>query len=361
MQIGIVGLPFSGKSTLFSTLMARKSQDDSGKFKQEAERGIITVPDTRLDRLTEMFNPRKQVNATIEYIRVPGLDQESHKNTGLPSQFLSNIKTVDVILLLIRAFENEIYPHPLNSVDPVRDIKFIETEFILSDLSLIESRYEKLEKLIMKTQVEKDKRELAVLKKCRDILEQERPIRDLDLDESEELLIRGYQFLTMKAVLYTLNISENDLSKADTLISGISAQLSSNPQILALSVEIEKEISELEPEDARVFLEDLNITEPATAKMIHASYKLLGLHSFFTVGEDECRAWTIRKGTRAQKAAGVIHSDLEKGFIRAEVVSYDQLMELGSMQACKDKGVLRLEGKEYVVQDGDIVNVRFNV
>lgn len=361
MQIGIVGLPYSGKSTLFSTLLTHKSVDESGKYRQEAERGIVKIPDDRLEQLTQMFNPRKQVNATIEYIKVPGLDQDSHKDTGLPSQFLANAKTVDVVLLLIRAFENELYPHPLNSVNPLRDINFIQTEFILNDLSVIEGRYEKLEKLIMKTQVDKDKRELAVLKKCRDILDQERPLIDLNLDENEELLIRGYQFLTIKPMLYVLNIPESEISGSEKYISDVKDNISSDSIVIALSAEIEKEIAELDSEDTQLFLEDLGISEPATAKLINASYKLLGLQSFFTVGDDECRAWTIRKGTKAQKAAGVIHSDLEKGFIRAEVVEYETLMELGSMQACKDKGVLRLEGKEYIVQNGDIISVRFNV
>jgi GTP-binding protein YchF len=361
MQIGIVGLPFTGKSTLFSTLLEHKSSDGGGKYKQDAERGIVVVPDDRLDKLTEMFVPEKQINATIEFVKVPGLDQESHKDTGLPSQFLSNIKTVDVILLLVRTFESELYPHPSDTIDPMRDIKFIQTEFILSDLSIIENRYEKLEKLIMKTQVDKDKRELAVLEKCRDFLEEERPLIQLDINESEELLIRGYQFLTLKPVLYVMNIPESDLSQTAKIISEMTQKLSPGSKIIALSAEIEKEIAQLEPEDAQVFLEDLSISEPATAKLINASYELLGVQSFFTVGEDECRAWTIRTGTIAQKAAGVIHSDLEKGFIRAEVVSYDKLMELGSMQNCKSKGELRLEGKEYIVKDGDIISVRFNV
>jgi GTP-binding protein YchF len=246
-------------------------------------------------------------------------------------------------------------------VNPIRDINFIQTEFILNDLAVIEGRYEKLEKLIMKTQVDKDKRELAVLKKCRDILEEERPLIELNLDENEELLIRGYQFLTMKPMLYVLNIPESEIARSENYITDIKSSLSPDAVVIALSAEIEKEIAELDSDDAQVFLDDLEISEPATAKLINASYKLLGLQSFFTVGDDECRAWTIRKGTRAQKAAGVIHSDLEKGFIRAEVVAFTDLIELGTMQACREKGVLRLEGKEYVVQNGDIISVRFNV
>ena len=213
----------------------------------------------------------------------------------------------------------------------------------------------------MKTQVEKDKRELAVLKKCLDLLEQEHPLIELGLDEYEELLIRGYQFLTIKPILYVLNISESDLPKSEKIVSDIRDTLSPSAMVIALSAEIEMEIAELDPEDAQAFLQDLEIDEPATAKLIHASYGLLGLQSFFTVGEDECRAWTIRRGTKAQKAAGVIHTDFEKGFIRAEVISYDDFVEFGGEQGAKEAGKNRLEGKEYIVQDGDVMHFRFNV
>jgi GTP-binding protein YchF len=361
MQIGIAGLPFSGKSTLFETLLAHKSHDSSGKFRSEAERGIVIVPDDRLDKLSAMFNPRKTVNATIDYIKVSGLDQEGHKGSGLPSQFLSNMKTVELILVVIRAFENEVYPHPMGGVNPQRDINFINSEFLLNDLSIIENRVDKLEKLVMKTQVEKDKNELNVLKKCQSSLEEERPIRELDLTSQEELIIKGFQFLSAKPLLYVLNIAEGDLSQSETIIAEYQKDIGAGCDLTTMSAEIEKEISQLEESDAAVFLADLKITEPATKKLIRVSYDLLGLISFFTVGEDECRAWTIRAGTLAQKAAGTIHSDMEKGFIRAEVVSFDTLINEGGWQACKEKGVLRLEGKEYNVKDGDIMSIRFNV
>lgn len=361
MQIGIVGLPFSGKTTLFDTLMAHKSIDETKKFKSETERGIVKVPDERLDRLTKIFNPKKQVNATIEYLKVPGLDKEGHKGGGLPAQFLTNVKTVDTILLMVRNFENEMYPHPMESIDPLRDFRFINSEFLLSDLAIIENRVEKLEKLVMKTQQDRDKRELAVLQKCREILEQEMPLRELELDASEEMLIRGFQFLSSKPILYVININESDISNARNIIDSLQPHLGKNAEITALSAEIEKEISQLEDEDAATFLEDLGISEPATEKLIRVSYQLMGLQSFFTVGDDECRSWTIRAGTKAQKAAGEIHSDLEKGFIRAEVVHYNDLVAAGSWNACKEKGILRLEGKEYIVKDGDIISVRFNI
>jgi ribosome-binding ATPase YchF (GTP1/OBG family) len=219
----------------------------------------------------------------------------------------------------------------------------------------------KLEKLIMKSQTEKDKRELEILKKCQAILEEERPIRELDLSESEELIIKGFQFLSAKPVLFVLNIAESDIDNSDELIEQLKSCLGKNCSITALSAEIEKEISQLDSADAEAFLTDLHIEEPAMYKLIHRSYDLLGLISFFTGSEKECRAWTIRSGYTAQKAAGTIHTDMEKGFIRAEVVPYDVLLDLGSFQACREKGLLRLEGKEYIVQNGDVLAIRFNV
>lgn len=361
MQTGIVGLLYSGKSTLFSTLLSHQSSDGTAGHHGTTERGIIKVPDERLDRLTGMFNPKKKINATIEYLKVPGLEKATKQGEGLPPQFLANIKTVDLILIMIRAFDNEMYPHPMGSVNPARDIAFIEEEFLFSDLVIIESRIEKLEKMVLKTQDEKDKRELNVLQKFHSCLESEKPLRTVLLDDNEEMLIKGYQFITRKPVLFVLNIGENDIRKINSLIDKYKVNIAQGSQMTALSAEIENEISKLDDEDAAEFLEDLKITEPATSKLIRATYDLIGLQSFFTVGADECRSWNIKKGTIAQKAAGVIHSDLEKGFIRAEVVSYDDLVRLGSLQACKEHGILRLEGKEYIVKDGDILNIRFNV
>jgi GTP-binding protein YchF len=361
MQIGIVGLPFSGKTTLFETLLAHKSLDLSGKHKNETERGVVHVPDERLHQLTALFKPKKEIAATIEYIKVPGLEKEGHKGSGLPNQFLANTKTVDLILIMIRAFENDMFPHPMGSIDPKRDMRFINSEFLLNDLSIIENRIEKLEKLVMKTQNEKDKKELEVLGKCREILEKERPIRDLSLTEQEELLIKGFQFLSAKPLFYVLNIGEADIENSREIVKEYEQNLEIKCAIAALSADIEKEISRLEKDDALEFLKDLKIIKPAMEKLINVSYDLLGLISFFTVGDDECRAWTVKRNTRAQKAAGVIHSDLEKGFIRAEVVSYETLIKEGSLQACKEKGLLRLEGKDYSVQDGDIISVRFNI
>lgn len=359
MEIGIIGLPFSGKSTIFSTLLKHRESFDG---KHSAERGIVKIPDERLDCLTDIFKPQKKVHATIEYVKVPGLDSDGKKTQGLPSKFLTNLKNVDTLLIMVRNFENEFYPHPLDRIDPAGDIEFINAEFLLSDLMVVESRYEKLSKLVMKTQDEKDKRELALITRLKEQLEKERPIRELDFDENEDLIFRGYQFITAKPVLYVINISEDQISESAEIESNLQRFVTPNCALTSLSAEIEKEISDLANEDAAEFMEDLGIKEPALNKLIRTSQELLGLISFFTVGEDECRSWTIRKITTAQKAAGVIHSDLEKGFIRAETVHYDTLIEQnGSLSTCKEKGLLRLEGKEYIVQDGDILNIRFNV
>jgi GTP-binding protein YchF len=361
MQIGIIGLLYSGKSTLFSTLLAHQAHTSDSKYKMDAERGIIKVPDERLDRLTSLFNKEKKVNATIEFVKVTGIEKESHKGKGLPAQFLANIKTVDMILQVVRYFDNDSYPHPNGSIDPKRDITYINNEFLLSDLEIIENRIEKLEKTIMKTQDEKEKKEMEVLKKCKDYLEEERPLRELKLNEQEELLIRGYQFLTAKPVLYVINIAENEIQNTEKIVEQMKQVISPGCDLTTLSAEIEKEISELDTDDAGNFLNDLKISEPATHKLIRLSYQLLGVHSFFTIGDRECRAWTIKNGMNAQRAAGIIHTDMEKGFIRAEVVAYNDLMELGSLHACREKGVLRLEGKDYMVKDGDILNIRFNI
>jgi GTP-binding protein YchF len=361
MQIGIVGLPYSGKSTIFDTLLAHKTSDSSGKYKSEAEHGVVQIPDSRLDKLTAVLKSQKKVPTTIEYIKVSGLEKEGHKGTGLPPQFLANLKLVELILVMIRNFQNDMYPHPMGSIDPQRDINYINSEFLLNDLAIVENRIEKLEKLVMKTQQESEKRELKVLEKCRVILEEEKPIRELDLDENELLIIKGFQFLSAKPVLFVLNIAESDINRSESLVNELKPCLGEKCAITALSAEIEKEISLLDEDDGKVFLEDLHITEPATHKLIHKSYELLGLISFFTGSEKESRAWTLRSGYTAQKAAGTIHTDMEKGFIRAEVVPYETLIELGSFQACKEKGLLRLEGKDYIVKDGDVLTMRFNV
>jgi GTP-binding protein YchF len=360
MEIGIVGLQYSGKSTIFSTLLQHESSDSSGG-KESAERGIVKVPDDRLDKLTELVNPKKQTNATLEFIKVPGLDQETNQGQGLPSQFLNNLKNVEALLVLIRHFENEYHPHPMGRIDSSADIELINSEFLLSDLMLVEQRIERLQKMIPKTKNEQDKRVLDLMIKLKDQLNQEKPLRDMDFSEDELFMLKAYQFLTIKPLLYVINIQEDQIENTEQIAKELSGFVTKNCALTILSAEIEKEIAELEQEDADVFIEDLGIKEPAMYKLIRKSYELLGLISFFTVGEKECRAWTIRNGSTAQKAAGAIHSDLEKGFIRSETVHYDDFVVNGSLAKCKEKGLLRLEGKEYIVKDGDIMTIRFNV
>jgi len=362
MQVGIVGLPVSGKTTLFSTLTSQDISTLHEGKKIEVHRGMVKVPDSRLDQLTEIFQPRKRVPATIEYLEVGGIEKDQAKSHGFDSQFLQVLKNTDLLCLIIRAFEDEYHPHSQGSIDPLRDLQTVETEFLLSDLSIVENRIGRLEKQVTKTKNEEDIKELELLKRCIPWLESEKPLRDLAFSDEERIRLRGFQFLSAKPLIVVVNVNENDIPReADVLAKFAEYQTKPNVSIISMCVKIEQEISRLESEDAQIFLEDLNIQEPALNKLIRTSYELLGLISFFTYGEDECRAWTIRKGDNAQKAAGVIHTDLEKGFIRAEVVGYEQFILHKSIVKCRELGVLKLEGKNYIVQDGDLITVRFNV
>ncbi|HFE65534.1 redox-regulated ATPase YchF [candidate division KSB1 bacterium 4484_188] len=362
MEIGIIGLPFSGKTTLFSTLTGLNTGTTHTTGKIEVHRGMVKVPDLRLDRLTEIFKPKKQVNATIEYLEVGGVEKEAAKGKGFDPRFLAVLKNTDVLCHVVRAFEDEVFPHPEGSINTLRDVQIVETEFILSDLTIVENRISRLEKQIQKVKSDEDIRQLALLKKCRDFLEQERPLRDLEMSDDEKKQLRGFQFLSAKPLILVVNYSEADIVRETEMLASL-AEYAGKPhvEVTGLCAKVEYEISQLADDDRQVFLEELGITEPALDKLIRKSYQILGLISFFTVGDDECRAWTIRRGTVAQAAAGEIHSDLERGFIRAEVVSFDRFIELGSLAKCREHGILRLEGKEYVVQDGDIITVRFNV
>ena len=359
MQIGIVGLPYSGKSTLFSALLSNKADEREYKSKHIAERGVINVSDERLDRLTKMYNPKRKVHAIVEYIKVPGLDPQN-KN-GLSPEFFARLKTVDEIVLVIRDFENEMYPHPSGAIDPHRDIEFALSEFILSDMLILERRIEKLVKQLKKVQSADDERELQLLKKCRDALESEKPLRMISFNEEEKKRLKGYQFLTLKPLLILLNIGEDKLSGADNIEKAYRDYVEKMVMVMAMCLKVESEIADLDEDDREMFLEDLGVGEPAMYRLVRKSYDLLGLISFFTVGEDECRSWTIKSGMNAQRAAGAIHSDLERGFIRADVVAYQDLLEHGSLAACRTKGALRLEGKEYIVRDGDVMEIRFNI
>lgn len=359
MQVGIVGLPFAGKTTLFQTLLSQRAESNGIKSKQTTERGIIKIGDDRLDRLTALFQPQKKVPVQVEYSKITGLDPQNRG--GLPPQFFADLKIMDEIVLVVRAFEDDLIPHPFGSVDPLRDLEFALTEFILSDLLIIEKRLARLAKQLQMKPEAADRREVLLLEKCRTLLEEGRALQDVLLSREEQILLKGYQFLSVKPRLAIFNISEADLMNPERVLSDQSSLPISRDQIMPMCLKIEREIAALHEADRQQFLDELGIGDPALNRLVRKSYDLLGLISFFTVGADECRAWTIRRGMNAQQAAGVIHSDLERGFIRADVASCEDLLEQGSLSACRQKGLLRLEGKEYIVQDGDVMEFRFNV
>ena len=358
MRIGLFGFPQTGKSTLFGLLTGAAVPAHGGRG--EVPVGVAKVPDPRLTRLSSMYKPKKTTPATVEYVDLGGV-QKGEAADVLP---LDQLRTVDALAHVVRAFRDEAVPHVEGPIDPARDAATMETELLLADHTIAERRLEKLEQNIKKMNREEDKKELELLRRCLSTLESETPLRNLELAEDDEKRLRGYTFLTLKPLLLIVNADEGEAAK---LKEGAAAfgleEMARRPhtEVVALSARIEAEIGQLDAADAAAFMADLGIAEPALDRSIRASYHLLGRISFFTVGEDECRAWTLRRGTPARKAAGVIHSDIERGFIRAEVVAYDDLVAAGSWAACRDKGTLRLEGKEYIFQDGDVTNFRFAV
>jgi len=358
MQIGLVGLQFSGKTTLFNTL-AKKEVEASAK--EEASIEVVKVPDGRLDQLTKIFNPKKQVNATIEVFDIPGLKMSEDNKVKITSTFLNAVKNNDALFYIIRGFEDLSVSHPMESINPLRDIEFLETEYLLSDLAFLETRIEKLKRDVLKTKDEKMKREIQTLEKCLAHCEKEFPLRTLHLDENEVKLLSGYQLLTIKQLGIAINYDENSISAVESEIEKLKMKLNkSHATIIPFFAKIELELSKMSNEDQLVFMQDYGIKESALSKILRTSYEMLGLQSFFTVGEDECRAWTIKKNYTAQQAAGVIHTDFFNRFIRAEVVHYGDFIKNGSFAKCKDAGAWRLEGKEYIVKDGDILNIRHN-
>jgi ribosome-binding ATPase len=358
MQIGIVGLPFTGKSTLFQTI-TKTHFDPSELSKSESHQAVVKVPDARLDKLTEMFNPKKKVNATIEFVDVVGLQKGDSGSTQFTGNFLAKVKTNDALVQVVRLFDNDAVPHPDGSINMMRDINSFETEFILSDLAIVEKRLETIKKQILKTQDEKLKREVPVLEKCNELLQEEKPLRDHNFSKEDLLILKTYQLLSIKPMLIALNFGESQVNDTEKYMDElVKHKLGHNTKALSFFGQIEKEMADLSDEDAKVFMSDYGITESALDKLIREAYDLLGLQSFLTAGEDECRAWTIKKGMTAQEAAGEIHTDFYKKFIRAEVVHYDDFVEAGSFAKAKDVGKWRLEGKEYIVKDGDIISVR---
>jgi len=357
VKAGLIGLPSVGKSTLFQ-LLTGASAPSPGR--PEARLGVARVPDPRLDTLAEMFRPRKKTPATVEYVDVPGVAA----GQGAALVDLPALRGVDALVHVVRAFASDAVPHPEGSIDPLRDARILELELVLADLGTVERRLERLEASIKKASRSEDVAERALFLRLKQALETERPLRSLDLSDEERRRLRSYSFLSEKPLLIVANMGEEQIRSAEALLrsSGLLG-FAAGPglALCAVSAPIESEMARLSPEDARAFGEDLNLQEPGLDRVIRTSYALLGLISFLTTGEDECRAWTIRAGTRAQPAAGAIHSDIERGFIRAEVVAFADLVAAGSLAACRERGTLRLEGKDYVVRDGDVINFRFNV
>ena len=358
MKAGIIGLSAVGKSTLFQLLTGAAPAPAGGRA--EPRLGVARVPDHRVLALAGLFNPKKKTLATVDYVDVPGVA----KGEGAALVDLPALRGIDALVHVVRAFESELVPHPDGSVDPLRDAKMLDLELILADLGAVERRLERLEANIKKAHKAEDVAERALFSKMKEFLETERPLRELSLTEEERRRSRNYSFLSEKPVLLVANLGEDQVRKAgDYLASSGLTAFAGRPgfALCPVSAPIEAEMADLSPEDAAAFRQDLGLSEPGLDRVIQTSYALLGLISFLTAGEDECRAWTIRRGTKASVAAGAIHSDIERGFIRAEVVSFEDLMAAGSLAHCREKGTLRLEGKEYEVRDGDVINFRFNV
>lgn len=364
MKLGIIGLPNVGKSTLFNALTGGGAQSANYPFCTiDPNVGIVPVPDKRLDRLAEMYSPELYTPATIEFVDIAGLVRGASKGEGLGNKFLSHIRDVDAVVHVLRCFENDDIIHVEGSVDPIRDLETINLELIFSDMEMLERRIDKTRKMMKGDKTLAD--ELAVYEKVYAELENGRTVRSVELTEDECALLSDVNLITMKPVIYAANVSEDDAAEvsADNEFYKrvCEAAEAENAEVIPVCAGIEAEIAELEPEEKAMFLADLGIEESGLAKLIKKSYSLLGYISYLTAGPKEVRAWTITKGTKAPQAAGKIHSDFERGFIRAEIVSYDDLISCGSMSAAKEKGLVRSEGKEYVMNDGDVVLFRFNV
>ena len=359
MQIGIVGLPYSGKSTLFQTI-TKTHLHPTALSRAEAHHAIVKVPDARLEKLSTFFSPKRTVHATIEFVDVVGLKKGELGSTQFTTNFLANVKTNDALVQVVRLFANDAVPHPDGSIDGMRDIASFETEFILSDLAVIETRVEKIKKQVQKTGDEQSRRELPALEKCHGILEGERPLREADFTRDEAQILKTYQLLSIKPMLIALNFDESQRTAVTDIVTQIAGKKGGkHTKVVSVFGKIEMEMSELADDEALVFMEEYGIKESALNNLIREAHALLGLQTFFTVGDDECRAWTIKKGMTAQESAGVIHTDFYNRFIRAEIVHYDDFVAHGgSFAKAKEAGHWRLEGKEYIVKDGDIISIR---
>ncbi|HEX3077354.1 MAG TPA: redox-regulated ATPase YchF [Lachnospiraceae bacterium] len=365
MKLGIVGLPNVGKSTLFNSLTKAGAESANYPFCTiDPNIGIVPVPDERLNVLGKLYDTQKIVPAAIEFVDIAGLVKGASKGEGLGNQFLSNIREVDAIVHVVRCFEDSNIIHVDGSVDPLRDIETINLELIFSDLEIIERRIARASK-----GAKNDKtlaKEVELLGRLKQFLEDGKLAKGFETDDEEELaLLQGYNLLTYKPVIYAANVKEDDLTddgESNSFVKQVREfAKGENSEVFVICAQIEQEIAELDEDEKKMFLEELGLEEAGLEKLIRASYSILGLISYLTAGQQETKAWTIKKGTKAPQAAGKIHTDFERGFIRAEIVNYDNLVECGSYNAAKEKGLVRSEGKEYVVQDGDVILFRFNV
>ena len=363
LTAGIVGLPNVGKSTLFNAITKKSILMANYPFATiDPNVGVVIVPDERIDVLKNMYNPERVIPTTYEFTDIAGLVKGASNGEGLGNKFLSHIREVDAVVEVVRCFDDENIIHVDGSVDPIRDIEVINVELVLSDLEIVTSRINRIGKKAMTTKNKDDVKEIELLERIKEALESNIPVRKLGLDEEEKKLISSFNLITLKPIIYALNVEDNDINTGNNytkLVEDYAKKEGSETAIIC--AKLESELSELDEEEKKLFLDDLGIKESGVERLINKTYNLLGLATFFTVGKDEVRAWTFKKGSKAPECAGIIHSDFEKGFIKAEVMSYNDLVNAGSELKVRELGKARIEGKEYIMQDGDICHFRFNV